>query len=774
MDYEPLLNGIARFIGVAGRDAEESAGKVAGTVSHTPTDVERWLGNSLSAPEKQVPLIHDYLRGTAALQRAGQGELSHVDGVSVPAWESLQGDLEAKVQADPEVQKALKDLYVNSKTPPDPDVTSTIMKPKPPSSKDFGSAPAMAPIVAPTQSVRRPSDPANFGRAISTEVPADTPMVPQAKAARGMPKLDAVAERQKNDAWNEFAIATESQDPVRIQSSLERIKALHDPEVQATPPNQTPSFQKALNYMSSLEEQVQQWKAAGVTNDAWTRSLEKFHEQADIDGVPLPKAARNTVERFEAWADAQKPPTPWDRVTEALGVPRAVMSSTDVSAPGRQGILMLGRPEYWQHMGTMFDAFDDAKYHESQAYIRNHPDYEMAQSGGLALTDLHNKLAPREEAFASRMAENLPLGAGTVVRKSEQAYTTFLNRLRFDVFSNTLREAAAAGVDVKDQKFLDDLAEFVNTSTGRGGAKGTNISALSTILFSPRLALARLQTLNPGYYMGLHPYVRAQALKTNLSAASAIVTLIGLAAAGGAKVTWDFRSTEAGKIRIGNTRVDLGGGIFQFVRLFTQFATNETMNADTGQVTKLGSKYGVPTRLDKLTQFLISKEAPVASFVTDWMRGKDQGGNKFNLTSALVQRMFPLAMQDMYDVLKDKGIEGLFYSIPASFGVGLQTYKTTPHVENVPFLGVKGQVPMEQSAAYAQMIQEADKRAATAAAERTMNLGPVAAKTVLRAYIKSERLKARIAWIKQNQEAYRQAKLSGQSTVPLVAPGGSQ
>jgi hypothetical protein len=57
---------------------------------------------------------------------------------------------------------------------------------------------------------------------------------------------------------------------------------------------------------------------------------------------------------------------------------------------------------------------------------------------------------------------------------------------------------------------------------------------------------------------------------------------------------------------------------------------------------------------------------------------------------------------------------------------------------------------------------------------RSKNLSPVAAKAVLRSYIKAGRLKARQEWIKTNVDAYRQAKLSGQPTVPLVSPGGSQ
>jgi hypothetical protein len=273
----------------------------------------------------------------------------------------------------------------------------------------------------------------------------------------------------------------------------------------------------------------------------------------------------------------------------------------------------------------------------------------------------------------------------------------------------------------------------------------------------------------------MHPFVRAQAIKTQLASAAMIYGLISIAAMGGAKVVWDFRNPDAGKVRVGNTRLDLGGGMFQWLRLFTQLATNEKMNSETGVVTKLGQKAFAPSRLDVMSQFLISKEAPVASFVTDWMRNKDMQGHKFNLTDAAISRLVPLGMQDMYDALKGQGVQGLLLAAPAAtFGVGVQTYAPAMHPETVPFIGVKGQIPDAMAKDYAQAIQDADTRAATMAAVRSKNLGPVAAKAILRAYVKAERLKARAAWIRANAQAFRQAKLAGQATVPLVAPEGSQ
>src|SRR5689334_21733228 len=122
MDFEPLIKGIADAIGATGRIAEESAGRTErlprGGTPYSTADVERWLC-PLSPPEKQVPLIHDYLRGHAAINEAQQTGATHVQDVSVPVWQSAQKYLQSQVDTDPEVQQALRDMFVGRNTPKD-------------------------------------------------------------------------------------------------------------------------------------------------------------------------------------------------------------------------------------------------------------------------------------------------------------------------------------------------------------------------------------------------------------------------------------------------------------------------------------------------------------------------------------------------------------------------------------------------------------------------------------------------------------------------------
>ena len=318
-----------------------------------------------------------------------------------------------------------------------------------------------------------------------------------------------------------------------------------------------------------------------------------------------------------------------------------------------------------------------------------------------------------------------------------------------------------------DTKLLKDLAEWINTSTGRGSTGNYDPGLLSTILFSPRLAVSRAQTFNPQYYHKLSPPVRMAALKANASAAGIVVSLVSLAALGGAKVTWDFRNTDAGKIRVGNTRIDIGGGHFQMLRFMVQMLTAQKMSANTGKVTKLGEGTAYDqSRFDLLVNFIVSKEAPVASLITDSLKGRGYDGKPVTWWKEVSTRMVPLAVQDAYGMIGDLGASGLILAPLAFVGAGIQSYDYTPKV-TIPFLGVDGVVPPEQAAEFEKIMMKAESDG-TAAAMGHPGWGhwnSYQQEQVLSKLVEAERDKARLAWIRANAPKYaaaKRAKLKGE------------
>jgi len=374
-------------------------------------------------------------------------------------------------------------------------------------------------------------------------------------------------------------------------------------------------------------------------------------------------------------------------VYQTLNIPRAVMASTDLSAPFRQGVFMVGRPkQFFPNLLRQFKyAFNKKSYDSAMQEIASRPTYAK-MTGRVAFTDIGSDIAGREEAFASSWAEKIP-GLGKIIRGSNRAYTGFLNKLRADVFDDVLKKAAQKGLDTSDDGFLNSLAAFVNNGTGRGSIQKLEpfMKPLNSVLFSPRLAISRIQTFNPMYYARLDPFVRKEALKTLFIDASLAGTILTLAKNAGAEVETDPTSADFAKIKVGNTRYDILGGHQQYIRYAAQLIRGEVKSSTTGAKMTLGEDDQSLTRADIASRFFESKTAPVASFALGLFRGTNVLGQEFNLPEEVKNRFIPLVIQDTVDTIKEHGSEiGIPMSVPAFFGAGTQTYGPGTDLSNIP------------------------------------------------------------------------------------------
>ncbi|MEK6883981.1 MAG: hypothetical protein AABY22_30405 [Nanoarchaeota archaeon] len=351
----------------------------------------------------------------------------------------------------------------------------------------------------------------------------------------------------------------------------------------------------------------------------------------------------------------------WDKLKNIVGnilnVPRSLMSSFDLSAPFRQGILLISHPKrFFSAFLDMFKVFGSEKaFRALQESIIRMPTNDLAQQGKLAFGEIGSVLTAREERFMSNWAEKIPL-IGKGVRASGRAYTGFLNKLRADVFQDLILKAEALGLNPRNNSVLvEEIAKFVNVASGRGSFKDLEraVPFFNSVFFSPRLMASRLTLLNPLYYIRSSPFVRREALKSLFTFLGAGLTVLTFAKMNGAEIGDEPRSADYGKIKIDNTRIDIWAGFQQYIRMATQLWTGEYVSSTTGKLYELGEGYKPLTRWDILLRQIESKESPILSFATDILRQQDYAGRPVKVTTEIAERLIPMVIGDVYDLAQE-------------------------------------------------------------------------------------------------------------------------
>src|SRR3990167_1517841 len=200
--------------------------------------------------------------------------------------------------------------------------------------------------------------------------------------------------------------------------------------------------------------------------------------------------------------------------------------------------------------------------------------------------------------------------------------TTTLNLLRTAVFDEFVERHPNA-TDAE----LAAWAHWVNVATGRGalGRPGAIGSELSTVIFAPRFAISRLQAPFVIFQHWKEPRVRREIAKDYAATVAFSMTALALAAMAGADAGDDPRSPNFGKIRVGDTRIDLWGGMVQPARLATRLVLGATDRAGiTGAGLPESEKALDP--LEVLGQFAAFKLSPFVTVPVELYRGKTAVG----------------------------------------------------------------------------------------------------------------------------------------------------
>jgi hypothetical protein len=352
-------------------------------------------------------------------------------------------------------------------------------------------------------------------------------------------------------------------------------------------------------------------------------------------------------------------------LTSLANVPRAIMSSFDFSAPFRQGlVLTVNHPvSALKAGGQMFKAtFSPKVYSQWLEDYKASPEYGRSRDAGLYVADARHSIGDKEEAFMSSIAEKIPV-LGSIVKAGERGYNSYLNKIRVDTFNNLADRYEASGVG--GEQNIKSLAKFINTATGRGnlGKLEKIAPELNAVFFAPRNMAARLNMLNPAWYVGLKGPAKKEAIKSAGVVLATGLTTLGIAKAAGAEVNDDPRSTDFGKIKVGDTRYDIWGGFQQYARVATQMLTGEK---------NVGGEIAPADRLDTATKFVRSKLAPIPASVTDIAEGTDYVGQPVTVGSLAKKNLLPFGVQDSLGSDVNPAT-----NLPSIFGFGVQNYSAS-------------------------------------------------------------------------------------------------
>ena len=299
----------------------------------------------------------------------------------------------------------------------------------------------------------------------------------------------------------------------------------------------------------------------------------------------------------------------------------------------------------------------------------------LYQRSKLELTETGMRLSNMEEHYMFRVSEKLRKvpGFGHLIKGTEafqRAYTTFLNRLRADTF-DSLAETYG-----KDPQTTKDIANLINVSTGRGSVSlGKYATGLNTVLFAPRYSISRFQLLaGQPFWTAANKRMVVNEYAKALAGAATVYSL-GMMAGG--TVETDPRSSDFGKVKMGNTRIDPMAGLLQASVLLSRLATGKKKTAG-GKIESLtgDKKFGKADIQELLSDFGFNKLAPLPSTAIKLRQGHDQIGQKYGLKDVLIDTVTPITYRDIYQTMKEQGIpEGTIMSVLAIFGMGVQNYE---------------------------------------------------------------------------------------------------
>lgn len=384
-----------------------------------------------------------------------------------------------------------------------------------------------------------------------------------------------------------------------------------------------------------------------------------------------------------------------DFISTIGGIAKGVKASFDDSFLGRQGFkTMFTHSAQWadnavrsfgliaKQLGKKVTNDDILNAVKADIYSRPN-----------AMLGLYDKakldIGNTEESFPESAVEKIPL-LGRFFKASEVAFEGTAYRLRADVFDQYAKIARKGGIDVTDIYQARSIGKLVNSLTGRGdlGALEKIGKTVNNVFFSPKFMKSNFDFLSAHLADDMSSFAKKQAAINLGKVIIGTSVILGVAKAiDPNSVELDPRSADFGKIKIGDTRFDVTGGMGSILTLgarllpvIASFADKNikgyTKSTTDGKLKQINSgAFGAETGMDVINDWIDNRTSPILSVLEDILKGQDQNDQTPTPVGELKNLGEPFVASNIEQSLEDpKSANWLLGEIVDGLGFSENTY----------------------------------------------------------------------------------------------------
>lgn len=370
---------------------------------------------------------------------------------------------------------------------------------------------------------------------------------------------------------------------------------------------------------------------------------------------------------------------PWTMRDILLGIPNALFKPLqtmwDSSYALRQGATALAQGRVKVAWRSFMAQFKAIKSDQHLAALNERMEAEDPVLWARMMKANNSLIASHAEEFESRIS-NLIRDYAPGAAYSDRVFTAAGNKARWE-----LVKAFNKSFDGMTKEEFAWMTELVGTMTLRGKIDPYLASKLNDAFFSARALKARFN------WLLLKPIRSAPTMRTKIFAfkqylrflaGASLLLILGRALGFGGSD--DPRSSDFLKLKIGNVRLDLFGGLTSIINLMARTVTGETVpvsGKNAGKVVSLTEgNWGAREMSDVWFDFATTKLSPALSLYVEAGRRKEYGGAPFDVRRALLKRIIPMTAQDSYELLESEGwSKGFIFTMFAFFGAGARSYQ---------------------------------------------------------------------------------------------------